>query len=38
MDRFATSPWLGFCKGAVITLFTATIVSLLTRLKVFWRT
>jgi predicted acyltransferase len=38
MDHFATSPWRGFCKGAVITLFTAVTVSLLTRLKILWRT
>jgi predicted acyltransferase len=38
LDRFATSPWLGFWKGVAITLFTAVTVSFLTRRKVFWRT
>lgn len=38
LDRFVTSPWRGFWKGVFITLFTAVVVSLLTRRKVFWRT
>jgi predicted acyltransferase len=38
LDRFATSPWLGFGKGAIITLFTAVTVSFLTQRKIFWRT
>jgi predicted acyltransferase len=35
---FATSPWRGFWKGAIITLLMALTVSLLTRMKIFWRT
>jgi hypothetical protein len=38
LDRFATTPWLGFWKGVIITLITALVVSGLTRLKIFWRT
>lgn len=38
MDRLLTNPWLGLCKAAVMTLFTATVVSFLTRLKILWRT
>lgn len=38
LDRFVTSPWRGFSKGAVITLLMAITVSFLTRLKIFWRT
>jgi len=38
LNRFASSPWLGFCKGVFITAFTAVFVSLLTRLRIFWRT
>jgi hypothetical protein len=38
LDHFATTPWRGFVKGAIITLLMALTVSLLTRLKIFWRT
>jgi hypothetical protein len=38
LAQFATSPWRGFCKGAIITLLLALVVSWLTRRKVFWRT
>ncbi len=38
LTQFATTPWRGFCKGAVITLLMALTVSLLTRKKIFWRT
>ena len=38
LTQFATTPWRGFCKGAIITLLMALTVSLLTRKKVFWRT
>ena len=38
LDNFAATPWRGFWKGAVITLFTALTVSLLTRRNTFWRT
>jgi predicted acyltransferase len=38
LTHFATSPWRGFWKGAIITLLMALAVSLLTRLKIFWRT
>jgi predicted acyltransferase len=36
--HFATSPWLSFWKGVTITLLMALTVSLLTRIKIFWRT
>jgi len=38
LDHLATTPWRGFLKGAIITLLMALTVSLLTRLKIFWRT
>ena len=38
LTRFATTPWRGFWKGAIITLLMAGTVSLLTRKKIFWRT
>lgn len=38
LTDFATSPWRGFCKGAIITLLMALTVSFLTRRKIFWRT
>jgi hypothetical protein len=33
-----SSPWLGFLRGAIITLLLALSVSLFTKRKVFWRT
>jgi predicted acyltransferase len=38
LTQFATTPWRGFCKGAIITLLMALTVSVLTRKKIFWRT
>ncbi len=38
LTHFATTPWRGFWKGAIITLLMAVTVSWLTRKKVFWRT
>jgi hypothetical protein len=38
LDHFATTPWRGFVKGAIITLLMALVVSGLTRRKIFWRT
>jgi predicted acyltransferase len=38
LTHFATTPWRGFLKGAIITLLMALTVSLLTRKKIFWRT
>jgi predicted acyltransferase len=38
LTHFATTPWRGFCKGAIVTLLMALTVSLLTRRKIFWRT
>ncbi|MDR3460520.1 MAG: DUF5009 domain-containing protein [Verrucomicrobiae bacterium] len=38
LNHLATTPWRGFLKGAIITLLMALTVSLLTRLKIFWRT
>ena len=33
--HFVTTPWRGFCKGAIITLLMALTVSFLTRKKIF---
>ncbi len=38
LTHFATTPWRGFWKGAIITLLMALVVSFLTRKKIFWRT
>ena len=38
LDSFASTPWRGFVKGAIITLLMALTVSFLTRRKIFWRT
>jgi predicted acyltransferase len=38
LTQFATTPWRGFWKGAIITLLMALTVSFLTRKKIFWRT
>ncbi len=38
LTQFATTPWRGFWKGAIITLLLALTVSFLTRRKIFWRT
>lgn len=38
LTHFATTPWRGFWKGAIITLLMAITVSFLTRRKIFWRT
>lgn len=38
LTAFATTPWRGFWKGAIVTLLMALTVSLLTRKKIFWRT
>ncbi len=38
LSRFATTPWLGFGKGLIVTLLMALTVSILTRRKIFWRT
>ena len=38
LSGFATTPWRGFWKGAIITMLMAATVSWLTRKKVFWRT
>lgn len=38
LTYFATTPWRGFLKGAIITLLMAVTVSFLTRKKIFWRT
>lgn len=34
----ATTPWGGFCKGALVTVLMAVTVNFLTRRKIFWRT
>ncbi len=38
LTHFATTPWRGFWKGAIVTLLMALTVSFLTRRKIFWRT
>jgi predicted acyltransferase len=38
LTGFATTPWRGFWSGVTITLLMAITVSILTRLKIFWRT
>jgi predicted acyltransferase len=38
LARWATTPWRGFWRGALITLLMALAVSFLTRRKIFWRT
>jgi predicted acyltransferase len=34
----APSPWIGFCRGFLVTLLVAYIVSLFSKKKIFWRT
>lgn len=34
----APSPWIGFCRGFLITLLVAYIVSIFSKKKIFWRT
>jgi hypothetical protein len=38
LSRLVTSSWLGFAKGAIITLLLALSVSFFTKQKIFWRT
>jgi predicted acyltransferase len=38
LAHFASTPWRGFWKGAMVTLLMALTVSFLTRMKIFWRT
>jgi len=38
LTSLATTPWLGFWRGVIITLLVAVTVSFLTRRKIFWRT
>jgi hypothetical protein len=38
LSGLARAPWLGFARGAIITLVLALIVSAFTKSKVFWRT
>jgi predicted acyltransferase len=38
LDHWASSPWRGFWRGVLVTLSMALVTSLLTRIKVFWRT
>ena len=37
LSAMAATPWLGFLRGAIITLLLALSVSLCTNKKVFWR-
>ena len=37
LSAMATTPWLGFVRGAIITLLLALSVNVFTRRKVFWR-
>jgi predicted acyltransferase len=38
LAHLATTPWLGFVKGAIVTWLMALMVSWLTRRNIFWRT
>ncbi len=38
LANFASTPWRGFWKGVIVTLWMALTVSFLTRCKIFWRT
>ena len=38
LSALAATPWLGFLRGAIITLLLALSASLGTKKKVFWRT
>jgi predicted acyltransferase len=38
LSSLVSSPWLGFVRGAVITLLLALSVSFFTKQKIFWRT
>jgi predicted acyltransferase len=38
LSALATTPWLGFVRGAIITLLLALSVSVFTKCRVFWRT
>lgn len=38
LARFASAPWRGFIRGAIITALMALVVSFLTRRRIFWRT
>lgn len=38
LNKYASTPWRGFWKGAIITGLMAVTVSFLTRRKIFWRT
>ena len=38
LSGLAATPWLGFLRGAIITLLLALSVSVFTKLKLFWRT
>ena len=38
LSGLEVTPWLGFVRGATITLLLALSVSVFTKVKVFWRT
>ena len=38
LSSLASSPWLGFVRGAIVTLLLALSVSFCTKRKIFWRT
>jgi hypothetical protein len=38
LDQWASTPWRGFWRGALVTLSMAVVTTLLTRKKIFWRT
>jgi predicted acyltransferase len=38
LSSLVSSPWLGFLRGAIITLLLALSTSLFTKRKIFWRT
>lgn len=37
-NPIAPSPWIGFCRGLLMTFLVAYIVSIFSRKKIFWRT
>lgn len=37
-NLIAPSPWIGFCRGFLVTLLVAYVVSIFSKKKIFWRT
>jgi len=38
LQKWAATPWRGFCQGLIVTLLMAVSVSVFTRRRIFWRT